>query len=388
MKRFACIEDLRKAAKRRVPRMFYDYVDSGSWTETTYRANAADLQRIRLRQRVAVDVADRSTKSVMVGMPVTMPVGVAPTGLTGMTWPNGEIIVLKACEAFGIPYTLSTVSIASIEDLAAVATRPFWFQLYVIRDRDFTERLLRRAESAGVTTLVLTLDLQMVGQRNKDIHNGLSSPPKPTLRNLANLAGKPAWCAAMLKARKMQFGNLHGHVDAVTNTTSLAEWTNAQFDPSLDWDDVRRLRDRWKGKLVLKGLNDPEDAEVAEGTGADALVVSNHGGRQLDGAPSTIAVLPAIVEAVGARIEVLIDGGFTSGQDVFRALALGAKGVMIGRAMQYGLGAAAWRRRDPRVRDHPQGTGNHHGPLRREPHRRNRPRQHLCAGSPVSDKMQ
>ena len=321
--------------------MFYDYVDSGSWTESTYRANAADLQRLRLRQRVAVDVSGRSTAGVMVGTPVTMPVGVAPTGLTGMTWPNGEIIVMKACEAFGIPYTLSTVSIASIEDLAAVATRPFWFQLYVIRDRDFTERLLRRAESAGVTTLVLTLDLQMVGQRNKDIHNGLSSPPKPTLRNLANLAGKPAWCAAMLKVRKMQFGNLYGHVEAVTNTTSLAEWTNAQFDPSLDWDDVRRLRDRWKGKLVLKGLNDPEDAVIAAGTGADALVISNHGGRQLDGAPSTIAALPAIVEAVGAKIELLIDGGFTSGQDVFRALALGAKGVMIGRAMQYGLGAAA-----------------------------------------------
>ena len=340
MKRFACIEDLRKAAKRRVPRMFYDYVDSGSWTESTYRANAADLQRIRLRQRVAVDVSGRSTAGVMVGTRVAMPVGVAPTGLTGMTWPNGEIMVLKACEAFGIPYTLSTVSIASIEDLAAVATAPFWFQLYVIRDRDFTERMLRRAESAGVTTLVLTLDLQMIGQRNKDIHNGLSSPPKPTLRNLANLAGKPAWCAAMLKVRKMQFGNLYGHVDAVRNTTSLAEWTNAQFDPSLDWDDVRRLRDRWKGKLVLKGLNDPEDAVIAAGTGADALVVSNHGGRQLDGAPSTIAALPAIVEAVGARIELLIDGGFTSGQDVFRALALGAKGVMIGRAMQYGLGAA------------------------------------------------
>jgi L-lactate dehydrogenase (cytochrome) len=341
MKRFACIEDLRKAAKRRVPRMFYDYVASGSWTESTYRANAADLQSIRLRQRVAVDVSGRSTASVMVGTPVTMPVGVAPTGLTGMTWPNGEIIVLKACEAFGIPYTLSTVSIASIEDLAAVATRPFWFQLYVIRDRDFTERLLRRAESAGVTTLVLTLDLQMVGQRNKDIHNGLSSPPKPTLRNLANLAGKPAWCAAMLKVRKMQFGNLHGHVGAARNTTTLAEWTNAQFDPSLDWDDVCRLRDRWKGGLILKGLNDPEDAVIAAGTGADALVISNHGGRQLDGAPSTIAALPAIVEAVGAKIELLIDGGFTSGQDVFRALALGAKGVMIGRAMQYGLGAAA-----------------------------------------------
>ena len=261
----------------------------------------------------------------MVGMPVTMPVGVAPTGLTGMTWPNGEIIVMKACEAFGIPYTLSTVSIASIEDLAAVATRPFWFQLYVIRDRDFTERLLRRAESAGVTTLVLTLDLQMVGQRNKDIHNGLSSPPKPTLRNLANLAGKPAWCAAMLKVRKMQFGNLYGHVDAVTNTTSLAEWTNAQFDPSLDWDDVRRLRDRWKGKLVLKGLNDPEDAVIAAGTGADALVDlepwrpparwravdhrraagDRRGGRREDRAPDRrrLHLGPGCVQGAGARGE-------------------------------------------------------------------------------------
>ena len=339
MKRFASIEDLRKAAKRRVPRMFYDYVDGGSWTESTYRANAADLQRIRLRQRVAVDVSGRSTRSTMVGEQVTMPVAVSPTGLTGMTWPNGEILVLKACEAFGIPYTLSTVSIASLEDLTAVATRPFWFQLYVIRDRDFIERLLRRAEAAGVETLVLTLDLQMVGQRHKDIHNGLSSPPKPTLRYLANLATKPAWCAAMLRVRKVQFGNIYGHVESVGSATGLAEWTNAQFDPSLDWDDVRRMRDRWKGKLVLKGLNDVEDAVVAAGTGADAIVVSNHGGRQLDGAPSTITALPAIVDAVGERIEVLIDGGFTTGQDVFRALAIGAKGVMVGRAMQYGLGA-------------------------------------------------
>ncbi len=340
MRRFASVEDLRKAARRRVPRMFYDYVDGGSWTESTYRANAADLQRIRLRQRVAVDVSGRSTRATMAGEEVAMPVAVSPTGLTGMTWPNGEILVLKACEAFGIPYTLSTVSIASIEDLAAVATRPFWFQLYVIRDRDFIERLLRRAEAAGVETLVLTLDLQMVGQRHKDIHNGLSSPPRPTLRNLANLATKPAWCAAMLRVRKVQFGNIHGHVESVAGATGLAEWTNAQFDPSLDWDDVRRLRDRWKGRLVLKGLNDVEDAVIAAGTGADALVVSNHGGRQLDGAPSTITALPAIVDAVGDRIEVLIDGGFTTGQDVFRALALGAKGVMVGRAMQYGLGAA------------------------------------------------
>lgn len=341
MKRFACVEDLRKAARRRVPGMFYDYVDAGSWTESTYRANARDLQAIRLKQRVAVDVSARTAASTLVGTPVTMPVGVAPTGLTGMTWPNGEIIVQKACEAFGIPYTLSTVSIASIEDVARMATKPFWFQLYVIKDRSFTERLLKRAEAAGVSTLVLTLDLQMVGQRHKDIYNGLSSPPKPTLRNLLNLATKPAWCAEMLRVRKMDFGNLQGHLRDVTSKTSLAEWTDAQFDPSLNWDDVRRIRDRWKGKLVLKGLNDPEDAVIAQETGADALVVSNHGGRQLDGAPSTIAALPAISAAVGSKIELLIDGGFTSGQDVFKALALGAHGVMIGRAMLYGLGAAA-----------------------------------------------
>ena len=270
-----------------------------------------------------------------------MPVGIAPTGLTGMTWPNGEIVAQQACEAFGVPYTLSTVSIASIEDVARVATKPFWFQLYVIKDRGFTERLMQRAEAAGVTTLVVTLDLQMVGQRHKDIYNGLSSPPKPTLRNLMNLATKPAWCAEMLRVRKMDFGNLQGHVQDVTSKTSLAEWTDAQFDPSLDWDDVRRIRDRWKGKLILKGLNDPEDAITAQQTGADALVVSNHGGRQLDGAPSTIAALPAIAAAVGSKVELLIDGGFTTGQDVFKALALGAHGVMIGRAMLYGLGAAA-----------------------------------------------
>jgi len=340
MKRFACVEDLRVAARRRVPKMFYDYVDAGSWTEATYRANARDLQAIRLRQRVAVDVSARSTASTMLGAPVRMPVGIAPTGLTGMTWPNGEIAAQQACEAFGIPYTLSTVSIASIEDVARVATKPFWFQLYVIKDRSFTESLMQRAEAAGVTTLVVTLDLQMVGQRHKDIYNGLSSPPKPTLRNLLNLATKPAWCAEMLRVRKMDFGNLQGHVRDVTSKTSLAEWTDAQFDPSLNWDDVRRIRDRWKGKLVLKGLNDPEDAITAQQVGADALVVSNHGGRQLDGAPSTIAALPAIAAAVGSKVELLIDGGFTTGQDVFKGLALGAHGVMIGRAMLYGLGAA------------------------------------------------
>lgn len=339
MRRFACVEDLRRACAARVPKMFYDYVDGGSWSEGTYRANAADLARIRFRQRVAVDVSTRTTEATLAGTPVSMPVAVAPMGLTGMTWPNGEILIQKACEAFDIPYCLSTVAIASIEDLARTASKPFWFQLYVIRDRDFTERLLRRAEAAGVSTLVLTLDLQMVGQRHKDFHNGLSSPPRPTLRNLANLVTKPAWCLEMLKVRKMEFGNLYGHVREIDGATSLARWTDAQFDPTLNWDDVRRLRDRWKGRLILKGLIDPEDAIMAQSTGADALVVSNHGGRQLDGAPSTIAALPAVVEAVGQKIDVLIDGGFYSGQDVFRALALGAKGVMVGRAASYGLGA-------------------------------------------------
>lgn len=340
MKKFACVEDLRDMARRRVPKMFYDYVDSGSWTETTYRANRSDLRDIRLRQRVAVDVSQRSTASTMLDRPVTMPVAASPTGLTGMTWPNGEILVQQACEKFGIPFTLSTVSIASIEDVARRATQPFWFQLYVIKDRDFTETLMRRAEAAGVHTLVLTLDLQMVGQRHKDIHNGLSSPPRPTLRNLINVASKPAWCLDMLRVRKMNFGNLEGHVHEISGKRSLAEWTDAQFDPSLDWDDVRRIRDRWKGKLVLKGLNDPEDAVLGHQLGADALVVSNHGGRQLDGAPSTIAALPAIARALADRTELLIDSGFSSGQDVFKALALGANGVMMGRALLYGLGAA------------------------------------------------
>lgn len=343
MRKFASVDDLRATARKRVPKMFYDYVNSGSWTETTYRANSTDLRQIRLRQRVAVDVSRRTTASTMLGLPVSMPVAASPTGLTGMTWPNGEILVQKACETFGIPFTLSTVSIASIEDVARSATQPFWFQLYVIKDRNFTETLMRRAEAAGVHTLVLTLDLQMVGQRHKDIHNGLSSPPKPTLRNLVNVASKPAWCLDMLKVRKMNFGNLEGHVHEINGKRSLAEWTDAQFDPSLNWDDVRRIRDRWKGKLILKGLNDPEDAIRGHQVGADALVISNHGGRQLDGAPSTIAALPAIARALAGRTELLIDSGFASGQDVFKALALGADGVMMGRAMLYGLGAAGGR---------------------------------------------
>jgi L-lactate dehydrogenase (cytochrome) len=341
MKRIACNDDLRLLARRRVPRMFFDYVDGGAWTESTYRANSSDLAAIRLKQRVAVDVSQRTARTTLLGQSTRLPLAMSPTGLTGMFWPNGEVLAMQACEAFGIPYTLSTVSIASIEDLARVATKPFWFQLYVIRDRDFIERLIRRAEQAGVDTLVLTLDLQMSGQRNKDIRNGLSSPPKPTLRNLADLALHPAWCLAMARHRNMRFGNLYGHVDGMNNRKALSEWTNEQFDPTLSWTDVRRIRDRWKGKLVLKGILAPEDAQTALTIDADALVVSNHGGRQLDGAPSTISVLPDIVAEVGGRTTVLIDGGFTSGQDMFKALALGANGVMMGRALLYGLGAGA-----------------------------------------------
>lgn len=339
MKRVACVEDLKQIAKKRIPKMFFDYIEGAAWTESTHHANVSQLSQIKLKQRVAVDVSQRSARGNLLTQPVRIPVGMAPAGLTGMMWPDGEIKAMKACEEFGVPYCLSTVSIASIEDLAKVAQKPFWFQLYVIRDRGFIEKLIQRAEAAGVETLVVTLDLQMVGQRNKDIHNGLSSPPKPTLRNIVNLATKPAWCFEMLKSRKTDFRNLQGHIEGMNDTKGLAQWTDEQFDPSLNWDDVRRLRDRWKGKLVLKGILDPEDAEYAVACGADAIVVSNHGGRQLDGAPATIEVLPEIVRVVAKRCEVLIDGGFTSGQDVFKALAFGASGVLLGRALLYGLGA-------------------------------------------------
>lgn len=339
MRRAACIDDLRRIARRRVPRMFFDYVDGGAWTESTLAANRREIAALRLRQRVAVDVSQRSARGRIVGQEARLPLAMAPTGLTGMIWPNGEVEILRACERFGIPYCLSTVSIASIETLARVARHPFWFQLYVIRDRDFIDRLIGRAEAAGVRTLVLTLDLQMSGQRNRDVRNGLASPPRPTLRNLADLVRRPAWCLAMLRHRTMRFGNLDGHVAGMSGRKALSEWTNEQFDPTLGWDDVRRIRDRWSGRLVLKGILAAEDAEIAAGTGAEAVVVSNHGGRQLDGAPATITVLPEIVAAIGGRAEVLVDSGFTSGQDIFKALALGAAGVMMGRALLYGLGA-------------------------------------------------
>ena len=334
-----CIEDLRVVAKRRVPRMFYDYADSGSYTEGTYRSNTADFQGIKLRQRVAVNMEGRSTRTTMVGQDVAMPVAIAPTGLTGMQHADGEILGARAAKAFGIPFTLSTMSICSIEDVAQHAGPGFWFQLYVMRDRDYIERLIDRAKAAGCSALQLTLDLQILGQRHKDIKNGLSSPPKPTLANLINLATKPHWCLGMLGTKRRTFGNIVGHAKGVGDMSSLASWTAEQFDPQLNWGDVEWIKKRWGGKLILKGIMDAEDARLAADSGADALVVSNHGGRQLDGAPSSIRALPDIVQAVGRDIEVWMDGGIRSGQDVLKARALGARGTLIGRSFLYGLGA-------------------------------------------------
>ncbi|MDO9284388.1 MAG: alpha-hydroxy acid oxidase [Aquabacterium sp.] len=333
------IEDLRVLAQKRVPRMFYDYADSGSWTESTYRANEADFQAIKLRQRVAVNMEGRSTATTMIGRPVAMPVAIAPVGSVGMHCADGEIKVARAAEKFGIPFTLSTMSICSIEDIAAHTKAPFWFQLYVMRDRDFSDRLIARAQAAGCSALVLTLDLQILGQRHKDLKNGLSVPPKPTLANWINLATKPSWCLGMLGTKRRQFGNIVGHVKGVADMSSLSEWTANQFDPRLNWDDVARIKQRWGGKLILKGIQDVEDAKLAVASGADALIVSNHGGRQLDGAESSIRALPAIVDAVGRDIEVHMDGGIRSGQDVLKAWALGARGTYIGRAFVYALGA-------------------------------------------------
>jgi len=334
------IEDLRVLAKRRVPRMFYDYADSGSWTETTYRANQADFDKILLRQRVAVNIDERKLATTMVGQPVSMPVAIAPTGLTGMQHADGEILAARAAKKFGIPFTLSTMSICSIEDVAkGTDHHPFWFQLYVMRDRDFIDRLIGRAKDANCSALVLTLDLQVLGQRHKDIKNGLSAPPKLTVPNILNMATKPRWCLGMLGTKRHQFGNIVGHVKGVENMGSLSEWTAKQFDPRLSWSDVEWIKNRWGGKLILKGVQDVEDAHLARESGADAVIVSNHGGRQLDGAPSSISALPEIVDAVGKEIEVHMDGGIRSGQHVLKAIALGAKGTYIGRAMLYGLGA-------------------------------------------------
>jgi len=333
------IEDLRVLAQKRVPRMFYDYVDSGAWTESTYRANTSDFAAIKLRQRVAVNMEGRSTATTMIGQPTAMPVAIAPTGLAGMQHADGEILAARAAKAFGIPFTLSTMSICSIEDVAKHAGPGFWFQLYVMRDRGFIERLIERARAAGCSALVLTLDLQVLGQRHKDLKNGLTAPPRLTPPNIMNLATKPRWCMGMLGTRRRHFGNVVGHVSGVEDTGSLVEWTSKQFDPGLNWGDVEWIKKRWGGKLILKGIQDVEDAKLAADSGADALIVSNHGGRQLDGAQSSIHALPAIVDAVGRRIEVHMDGGIRSGQDVLKAMALGAKGTYIGRSMLYGLGA-------------------------------------------------
>ena len=334
------IEDLRLLAKRRVPRMFYDYADSGSWTESTYRANESDFQKIKLRQRILVNMEHRSTETTMIGQKVAMPVAIAPTGLTGMQHADGEILAARAAKKFGIPFTLSTMSICSIEDVATeTGGHPFWFQLYVMKDRGFIERLIERAKAAQCSALVLTLDLQILGQRHKDIRNGLSAPPKLTIANMINIATKPRWALGMLGTKRRQFGNIVGHVQGVTDMSRLSEWTASQFDPTLNWGDVEWVKKLWGGKLILKGIQDVEDARLAANSGADALIVSNHGGRQLDGAQSSIHALPAIVDAVGKDIEIHMDGGVRSGQDALKARALGARGCYIGRAFLYGLGA-------------------------------------------------
>jgi len=333
------IEDLRVLAEKRVPRMFYDYADSGSWTEGTYRANEAEFHKIKLRQRVAVNMENRTLRTRMAGIDVAMPVAIAPTGLTGMQHADGEILGALAAKKFGIPFTLSTMSICSIEDIAQATQAPFWFQLYWMRDRDFMERLMDRAKAANCSALVLTLDLQVLGQRHKDIKNGMTAPPKPTLANILNLMTKPRWCLGMAGTRRHSFGNLVGHAKGVSDMSSLGTWTREQFDPKLDWNDVEWIKKRWGGKLILKGIMDVEDARLAAQSGAEALIVSNHGGRQLDGAPASIEALPAIAEAVGRDIEVWMDGGIRSGQDVLKAWALGARGTMIGRSFLYGLGA-------------------------------------------------
>ena len=333
------IDDLKRLHERRVPRMFYDYAESGSWTEQTFRENTTDFEQIRLRQRVAVDMSGRSTKTQMIGQDVAMPVALAPVGLTGMQHADGEIKAARAAEAFGVPFTLSTMSINSIEDVAEATTKPFWFQLYTMRDEDYVARLIQRAKDAKCSALVITLDLQILGQRHKDLKNGLSAQPKLTAKTLANLATKWSWGIGMMGAKRRSFGNIVGHVHGVDDTANLGAWTAEQFDPTLDWGKIAKLKEQWGGKVILKGILDADDARMALKVGADAIIVSNHGGRQLDGAISSIRALPSILEAVGDQIEVHLDSGIRSGQDVLKAMAMGAKGTYIGRAFIYGLGA-------------------------------------------------
>jgi L-lactate dehydrogenase (cytochrome) len=333
------IEDLKRIYRRRVPKMFYDYAESGSWTEQTFRENTSDFDQLRLRQRVAVDMSDRSTKTKMIGQDVAMPVALAPVGLTGMQCADGEIKAARAAEKFGVPYTLSTMSICSIEDVAENTSKPFWFQLYTMKDQDYLRRLIERAKAAKCSALVITLDLQILGQRHKDLKNGLSAPPKLTIPTMINLAIKWRWGLGMLGTKRRGFGNIIGHVENISDPSSLMHWTASQFDLSLDWDKIAKIKEMWGGKVILKGILDADDARMAAKVGADAIIVSNHGGRQLDGAISSIRALPSIVEAVGDQVDVYLDSGIRSGQDVLKAIAMGAKGTMIGRAYIYGLGA-------------------------------------------------
>ena len=333
------IEDLRRLYERRVPRMFYDYAESGSWTEQTFRENSSDFDDIRLRQRVAVDMSGRSTSSQMIGEDVAMPVALAPVGLTGMQHADGEMKAARAAEQFGVPFTLSTMSINSIEDVASYTSKPFWFQLYTMKDEDYVRRLIQRAKDAGCSALVITLDLQILGQRHKDLKNGLSAPPKLTPKTIANLLTKWSWGIEMLSAKRREFGNIVGHVEGISAASSLGAWTAEQFDLTLDWKKIEKLMEMWGGKVILKGILDADDARMAAKLGADAIVVSNHGGRQLDGALSSIRMLPQILDAVGDEVEVHLDSGIRSGQDVLKAVAMGAKGTYIGRAFVYGLGA-------------------------------------------------
>jgi L-lactate dehydrogenase (cytochrome) len=339
MKGITCIEDLRGVARRRVPRAFFGYADGGSYSETTLRENRADLEAIKLRQRVLVDVSDRTTSTTILGEQTALPIALAPIGIGGLQWSNGEILACRAAHAAGVPYTLGTLGICSIEDVVAATDKPFWFQLYVMKDRGFARSLVERAMAANCSALVLTVDLQVLGQRHADIKNGLSVPPSLKVRNLINMMSKPRWAFGMLKSKHWTFGNLDGHVKGEVGVRALAEWIGHQFDETLNWRDVEWIRSIWPGKLIIKGILDVEDAKLAAETGAAAIVVSNHGGRQLDGAPSTISMLPRIAEAVGSKVEVLFDGGIRSGQDVFRAIALGARACLVGRAYIYGLGA-------------------------------------------------
>jgi L-lactate dehydrogenase (cytochrome) len=340
LRQITCIEDLRQAARRKVPRAFFDYAEAGSYSQDTLRANRDDLERIRLRQRILIDVSQRDLSTTIVGQPVRLPLALAPVGLCGMQHGDGEILACRAAHAAGIPFTLSTMSICSIEDVAQAVGKPFWFQLYVMKDRGFIKALIERAAAAKCSALVLTVDLQVLGQRHCDIRNGMTVPPQIKMANLIDIATKPAWALSILRGKRKTFGNLAGHVHGMENVNSLAEWTANQFDPALNWKDVDWIRSVWPGKLILKGILDVEDAKTAAKTGASALVVSNHGGRQLDGAPSSISALPKVADAVGSEIELMFDGGIRSGQDVLRALALGARSCMIGRSYIYGLGAA------------------------------------------------